>query len=162
MSGCGGQQRVSLAQTLQLRYSSLLPSGIVLEHFEKTGHGSITLRRAQVTSNYSPVHIPNKFSTFRGSISCIRSTFSCKTGAESILVFWCPRVGRRKICELARQVHLRSSRSKSGLNELRKPQWAGARSLIDFCPVCESASRRTISVMSDEETECRTSGLAHK
>lgn len=35
-SGCGGQHNVSRAHTRQLRFSSLLPSGIVLEHFEKT------------------------------------------------------------------------------------------------------------------------------
>lgn len=41
LSGCGGQQRVSRAQTLQLKYSNLLPSGMVLEHFEKTAHRSM-------------------------------------------------------------------------------------------------------------------------
>lgn len=38
-SGCGGQHSVSRAQTRQLRFSNLLPSGIVLEHFEKTIFG---------------------------------------------------------------------------------------------------------------------------
>lgn len=35
-SGCGGQHKVSRAHTLQLRFSNLLPSGMVLAHFENT------------------------------------------------------------------------------------------------------------------------------
>lgn len=35
-SGCGGQHRVSLAHTLQLRFSSRFPSGIVAAHRENT------------------------------------------------------------------------------------------------------------------------------
>lgn len=79
LSGCGGQHKVSRAHIRQLRFSNRLPSGIVLEHFEKTTCCQRCWMEESVTS--IPVHIPNRLSTLRGSISCILPTSSFNTGA---------------------------------------------------------------------------------
>jgi hypothetical protein len=63
LSGCGGQHNVSRAQILQLMFSNRDPSLILCEHLLKT------------------VHMPNRDSTFRGSISCILATSKVRTGA---------------------------------------------------------------------------------